>query len=542
MKTIYFRDFEVTEHMGYNFYLAFKAVCNHKNIRMIFEPKVYELMPIECFERNLCCSNHGFNGPKRIAALIENAESIELDFCGATLRCVGVMTHIAILQSSHITIKNVKLENPQTHIMQGKIIAHGEGYVDIEATHGADRFVVRNQELILPAKDFTLSPIYWNVHFDGQTGEIGEGSTDNGLGVEPQTLRCEKLSDKIFRFYGVTRYPKIGDVIVFNAAKRLGSGIFCENSSNLYFENVTVYSCFGMGLLAQMCDTVTLEHFSTKRKDGQLYTANADATHFVHCVGQIKIQNSVFEGQLDDALNIHGMYTCVLQKKDCELFVREVHEQSRGIRIYKKNDRIQILRSDSLIPYTEKTIQEVEYINEDLIRLLLKESTADIALGDVVENITQSADLIFRHNTVRNNRARGMLLATRGKILVEDCHFHTSSSAIVFESNGVYWYESGATLDVVIRSNCFERCKYAYPRRRGIIACLPRQAVEKEKYFHKSIKVLNNKFFIDEDNTIIFDNVEHIEFIENESDSPMQVILHQVSDFNVQSDVQLVCE
>lgn len=542
MQTINFSDYETTNEMGYNFYRAFKELQGKNNVRLVFDKKVYEIMPDYCLERNLCCSNHGFNGPKRIAALIEDAHNIELDFRGATIRCVGAMIHFAVLNSSCITIKNLILENPKTQIMQGKVIAHGEGYIDILKMNGSEQFLIRNGELVVPAEDFSLFPVYSNVHFNAETGEIGHNSTDKSFGVEPYKLRCESLSDEILRFYGVERFPTIGDIVVFNASRRVGSGFFCRDSSDLFFENVTIHSCFGMGLIAQMCENITLNSFNTVRKDEQYYTANADATHFVQCSGTVKVENSTFEGQLDDALNIHGMYTKILNKSDNELFVREMHEQSRGIQIYRNGDKIQILNPDSLIPYTEKTIKLVEYLNEDVIRLLLEETTEEVNTSDIVENISRNANLIFNNNVVRNHRARGMLIATRGKTLIENCYFHSSSSSIIFESNGKYWFESGATSDVTIKGNHFDKCKYAYPFRKGIIACIPRENIEKEKYFHNQIKIVDNKFSIADDNYIFFDNVENVVFTGNTFDKNINVVVNHVCNYDIQTDVEITKE
>jgi hypothetical protein len=146
-----------------------------------------------------------------------------------------------------------------------------------------------------------------------------------------------------------------------------------------------------------------------------------------------------------------------------------------------------------------------------MIRLVLCEDASDVKVGDNIENVFRNADLIFRNNTVRNNRARGMLIATRGKTIIEDCYFHTSGSAILFESNGSFWFESGGTNDVTVQNNFFDRCKYT-AWGVAVISCVPRVAIEEGKYFHKSIKINNNKFKTTFDYLIQFDNVESMSF------------------------------
>ena len=218
--------------------------------------------------------------------------------------------------------------------------------------------------------------------------------------------------------------------------------------------------------------------------------------------------------ELDDALNIHGMYTRILSCCGNEMLVREMHPQALGIKIYKKGDRIQILPPDTLIPYAEKTVRDVEYINEELIRLTLEEQTSDIAPGDNVESLNRAPELIFRRNTVQNNRARGMLIATRGKALIENCYFHTSGTAIKFESCGKKWFESGAVTDVTIKGCKFDGCKHALWGD-AVIECMPRDRIDRDKYFHKKIAVLDNEFIMTHGELAYFDNVENLVFREN---------------------------
>jgi hypothetical protein len=266
-----------------------------------------------------------------------------------------------------------------------------------------------------------------------------------------------------------------------------------------------------MGVIAQTCHNVHLDNFNTLRKGDRYYTANVDGSHFVNCTGLVKVENCTFEGQLDDALNIHGMYARIEKKTDREIFVREVHDESRGIRVYRAGDRIQVVNALSLIPYTEKTVETAEYINQDIMRLVLKEGTDDVKVGDDIENLDRTADLIFRKNTVRNNRARGMLIATKGKTLIEDCYFHTSGAAILFEADGDFWFESGGTRDVTIKNNFFDGCKYS-TWGSSVIACAPRKATEDGKYFHKKLDIVDNRFHMTMGYAVQLDNIECVTF------------------------------
>ena len=540
MRTVYFKDYRKTDDDGYNLYCMFNSLHGQNDVKVVFDKDEYNVYPDYCFERNLFISNHGWNGPKRIAALVENMHGVELDFSDSVLRVHGAMTHIGILNSSNVTVKNLILENPRTQIMQTKVVAHGENYIDLLKMHGKEQFYLRHNELVTDYMDGVFFNVWIHQEYDGETAEF---LGDFPLGINVCDERIEELENDVIRLYNVKRFPPIGNIIILNATRRLGAGIFCEDSAEILCQNVTIHSCFGMGFAAQLCENITLSGFNTLKHDGRFYTANADATHFVSCSGKIVVENCTFECQLDDSLNIHGMYTKVVRKANNELFVKEMHEAAKGIRIFRVGDRIQILNPTSLIPYTEKTITEIEYINSDLIRLAVAEDTDDVIVGDSAENISYTAELVYRNNIVRHNRARGILIASKGKTVIEDCLFISPGVCVQFEANGEYWYESGGVNDVTIRNNTFERCGYFY-KEYPLINCVPRRAVEEGKYFHKKISVYGNKFIVKDGSLKLahFDNAEHIIFKDNvvaaENNVTAEVELHQVANAELQNDVK----
>ncbi len=543
MKSILFNELAKSNNITYDINKIIKHCKEHGINELKFQKGIYEIDNDYCDERLLCISNHGENGPKKIVFNIDSMTDFTVDFGGSTLLCNGVVTPIAISHSKNITFKNMVLKNNSTRMMQARIVAHGEDYIDLFPEIGGEQFAVRNGILHVPLDVCTIAPVsFCYIEFNGDSGEIEIDTSDYTVG-RFDTVWVEQLADGNLRFHNVTRKAPIGNRLVLFAQARSGAGVFAEYSSNLKFENIEVRSCFGMGLIAQVCENITLNNFSTRRADGQLYTSNADATHFVNCTGVVTVENCTFEGQLDDALNIHGMYTRIINKTDNEIFVKEMHFQATGIKIFKVGDVLEAVSVDSLIPYTQKTVKSVEYINSGVVKLTLEESTADVSVGDNIENISRCAELVFRNNIVRNNRARGMLIATRGKVLIENNYFHTAGSSINFEANGSYWFESGATKDVIIRSNTFDRCKHSNGWGDAIIICIKRQKTLKDKYYHGKMAVLDNTFNMYREQIAAFDNMEELVFdgnIINSADgfeSSLIEISH-IKNYSLQADVR----
>lgn len=519
MQTIYFKDHSKSGDAGYDIYRLLTDIKDKKDVKIVFEKDTYEISPDYCFEKAVHISNHGWNGYKRIIALLENMENVELDFGGSTLLTHDVITPFAIINSKNITVKNVTLENTNICFMQTRVLAHGDGYIELEKMQGADSFFMRHdREFAMKYKE-SMFIVVSNIEVNPTTGTLEPGTADHTLGEYLWNMRFEDIGGGRLRLHGIKRYPPIGNILIFSAERRLGCGFFCEDSENIRLENVTVHSCHGMGFLAQTCHNITLDGFNTLRHGDQYYTANADATHFVNCTGLVTVENCTFEGQLDDALNIHGMYIRIERIGDGEIFVREVHSQAKGIRVLRAGDRIQVLHPKTLIPYAQKTVKVAEYINEDSIRLVFEEGNDGITeTGHVLESLNRIADLIFRNNIVRHNRARGMLIATKGKVVIENNYFNTSGCAILFQSDGEFWFESGGVYDVEIRNNLFDSCRYS-PWGNAIIDCTPRPAEDEGKYFHKQISVTSNRFVMINEPVVLFNNVERAIFKNNKIES-----------------------
>lgn len=525
--TLNFNDYFNENNHTYSFYQALKD-CKLNNANKLIVPKnEYKINDLFCDERPLCISNHDLNGYKKIAVLVEDMNDFEIDFNGSILDCTGILTPIAILNSKNIKISNLTIKNSNTGFIQLRVTGSKDGAVLAEKVCGGGDFtIIDNRFYVRYSYISALLGLGTNVEYNGTTGEIEYATADNTLGVPCSRLSFTETEPGKYIIEGGKRIPPINNMLVISGTRRFGAGVFVSDSENVTIENFNVYSCYGMGFIAQMTKDITLRNFNTVRHDDQYYTSNADATHFVNCTGTVLVENCLFEGQLDDALNIHGMYTRIIDKTQSDLILREMHFQARGIKIYKKGDKIQVLDPNSLIPYVEKTIKDVEYINHDIIRLTLNESTDDCKVGDDVENLTRVADLIFRNNIVRNNRARGILLASKGKTIIEDSYFHTAGTSIKFESDGNYYFESGGVNDVIIRNCTFDKCRHG-SWGKAVIECTPRKEIVENKYFHKNITIENNTFDMYNDLAVSFDNIECAKFVNNKvigCDDPVKAV------------------
>lgn len=101
----------------------------------------------------------------------------------------------------------------------------------------------------------------------------------------------------------------------------------------------------------------------------------------------------------------------------------------------------------------------MERLNKEWYEVTFDGDLSQIAVGDLITR-TCYPEVLIRNCRMGNNRARGLLLGSRKKTVVEGCYFHTPGAAILFEGDGYYWYEQAGVRDVEIRNCVFDNCLY----------------------------------------------------------------------------------
>ncbi|MCL2624757.1 MAG: hypothetical protein FWD31_13930, partial [Planctomycetaceae bacterium] len=120
--------------------------------------------------------------------------------------------------------------------------------------------------------------------------------------------------------------------------------------------------------------------------------------------------------------------------------------------------------------------------------------------NDALENKTWNAELEIRDcKILKKHRARGLLISTPLRAVVENNYFRTAGAAILVEGDVNYWYESGAVSDLVIRNNIFEDCfssGYAGDWGHAVITIHPsfQPQSEDDEAYHRNIRIENNVF------------------------------------------------
>jgi hypothetical protein len=120
-----------------------------------------------------------------------------------------------------------------------------------------------------------------------------------------------------------------------------------------------------------------------------------------------------------------------------------------------------------------------------------------IEVGDALENLTWAPDFTVCNTIFGSCRARGLLVSTPGKVVIENNEFISSGAAILIAGDANGWYESGAVRDVLIRGNRFHpSCLTSwYQFGEGVISIYPIiPEFDSDRPFHRNIRIEGNSF------------------------------------------------
>ena len=91
----------------------------------------------------------------------------------------------------------------------------------------------------------------------------------------------------------------------------------------------------------------------------------------------------------------------------------------------------------------------------------------------VIENLTKNPNLYVNRCECGDNRPRGFLPATRGRIVIQNSIFHNMSAGVQFSGDANSWYEAATVEDVLIKGNQFKNHCHEFDRRRTERSAVP---------------------------------------------------------------------
>jgi Right handed beta helix region len=467
---------------------AIAACRNKKDVTLIFPKGRYDFWPQYSEEKKYYESNTDVIPLRRCPILIEGCKNLTIDFMDADLIFHDRMQPITIDSSENITIKNVSIDWDVPLMGQGEIIVVGTNYIDVQINPESP-YKIENGKIFFIGEGWKseLSDI---MEFDKETKFIAQGCGDGCLGDGFYSYKATEISYGLVRInYQMLRKPTVGNYLALRHSARDHAGTFIINSNA------------GLGILSQYSENLSFNNVQCipNPKKNRVFAGHDDGLHFSNCKGEIKVDKCRFVGLMDDPINVHGTSVLITKKiNEKKLLCKFIHDQSYGFVWARPGETIGFIENDAMNTsgtgivesFTANNTREFEITFTNIL-------PANITVGDALENLTWAPDVLIRNSFFGSCRARGVLVTTPGKVLIENNVFESSGAAILIAGDANYWYESGAVKDVLIRNNTFnDACLTSiFQFCEAIISIYPEiPKPDVNKSFHRNIRIENNIF------------------------------------------------
>ena len=479
--------------------------------KLRFAPGRYDFWAEGAASHFVSCSNND-SGNKPVVFDLASRAQLEIDGQGAQFIFHGGVLPLWLSGSRQVTLRNFSVDWEKPYLLELSITRSSADEADMTVRPGYD-YSVKDGKLFFRPEDGIDYPADRANGFDGtahkllfgaRNGFTFSGVVNRSKPAPPRTNKGVPVVTETgprqlhFRGRNLPVVPPGTRVAYMNLTERvhrLYPAIVIDRSSDVVVESVKVHSAFGMALMAQFSHNIKLLSYTVTPSDDRIASTRADATHFTMCSGEIRMEHCLFEGSLDDAANVHGMWVRLKQiTAPRSVVVSRVHIQQETSPFAEPGDKLE-LRSEGMDILGQTAVTAVREIDQtDLAIELATPLPAALQPGAVLHNLSRQPDVVIRDCTLRKNGGRGFLITTAGQVLVENNFISTPAGpGVLILGHFDHWGESGPVRDITIRRNRFEDCASLAFVPTAAIAVRP-EPKNKSTAFHQNIRVEENVF------------------------------------------------
>ena len=450
------------------------------------------------------------DGGRRIVGLsVTGQKNLVIDGDGSEFVFHGILGAGSLTDSQNVTLRNFSIDWDSPMIAQGTILDTTDEHIDIRFDKAAHPFEITDGKIFFLGEGWRRQVDGYTLLFDKTTKELVCNTRDNAIGNNDLfNTKSEEITDGIVRFFGKPRYKaEPGTIIAIWLGRYIANVFSLTNCKDVVMENIDVYHGLSNCVVGFRTENITLRNFNIKANEAKnrVFSVIADGFHLNTCKGLVKIENCEHSGMGDDFLNLHGMNVMVQKRVDDHTVEVGVTGKTGSSYVLDVGDEVWFVDGQTVQRGETATITEIKEIR-DAGRVVAKHIVFEqkvpdsLKEKDALENKTWNAELEIRNcRVMKKHRARGLLITTPLRAVVEDNYFRTAGTAILVEGDVNYWYESGAIDDLVIRNNVFEDCfssGFAGDWGHAVITIHPsfQPQSETDEAYHRNIRIENNTF------------------------------------------------
>lgn len=483
---------------------AIEACRQQPGSTLLFPKGRYDFWAQHAVEKEYFETNTYDNNPKILAVMLHNLKDLTVDGQDSELIMHGRMQPFTLDHCQNISLKNFTVDWDIPLTSQGEVIRTTPEFMEIKIDRMQYPYIIDNKQLTFVGEGWKSST--WGImQFDPKTHFVLPNTGDNlgwrrfqAVEVEPGVVRLSDPKNEVNKLF-----PPVGTILVLRHSDRDHAGIFIFHSENTRMENIKLHHTCGLGILSQYSKNVTFNdvHIIPNAAKGRVLSGHDDGFHFMGCSGLLKIENCSWAGLMDDPINIHGTCSRIMEVlSPTRLKCKFMQSMSEGMEWGRPDEKIGFIEHKTLRTASIGTVARFEALSKsEFIIELAEPLPTGVAAGHVIENLSCTADAEIRNCHFGSCRARGLLVSTPGKVVIEDNVFESSGSAILIAGDANAWYESGAVKDILIRRNDFRYpCNSSiYQFCEAVISIDPEIPEPDIRYpYHRNIRIVDNTFHL----------------------------------------------
>ena len=309
--------------------------------------------------------------------------------------------------------------------------------------------------------------------FDPKTREFKNAVADLYLGgLERRgadTWRAFPVKEVIGRHRFPTSTVQLGDLAAIPFSG--GPAITCRGCENMTFEDVTIHHSGNMAFHEHGGGgNTTLRRCRVMRKPGtsRLLSTCADGFHCKNMRRGPLVEECLFEGMHDDGINVHGMFSRVVEPAKGSLVTTapcflEWAKPSDGVEFFRSasGDSLGVFKvlSCARLPVAEYREKARKYWPSSGYRLAYRvqlDRPPVVEPGDAMVSLNYVGDgYVIRNNTFRNHRYRAILAKGANGLIEGNQIYGCSNDAISLTP--ILYSECGFSRNVIVRGNTIRR-------------------------------------------------------------------------------------
>lgn len=425
----------------------------HPGTTLAFEPGIYNFRDEKAVQFQDDVMN-GRMGPKSHEVIrkyyspyvkgldLNGFRDITIEAAGAVLLCDGWMEPLSMENCINITLKGLTIDYKRKPYSIGSIVNVKEDWFEAEF----DTVYPVNPRMPVPRMKF------WNLKANR---------------MEPfpvyNPVKFEVIAPQKVRIFKNVNREMEGNLVLIPHSFHSRPAIFIHTSRNIHIEDVTIHSQPGMGILGHRSEDITLIGLRVVPSTGSVQSTNTDATHFTSCKGVLRFENCMFEGQGDDATNVHNFYYAIRKPTGVDgydlMVPVPISTHAQLLEYPDRGDTLELVERASLAVIGKYVVEKVEnHENELFTRVVLNGDIPSDLDQYYLTDCTRIPRVEISGCTITSNLAHGLVIRTRN-VLIERCLIReTTMAGIAVRAAGEFWAEGLTPAEITIRYNHIVRC------------------------------------------------------------------------------------